>query len=198
MTPTSPRRWCINAAARPSADPETPSSYSAYFGTYEIDPEQSLRRANPLSTQSHSHTDIQIGRLGNVKAAITGTYRAITTRCTGRRSAEASTSKTRPVYLRGWLRSDAIASSRFLSDVLNNTHCAFAIYTDSHAALLLRISRMRQCSRAVTTYHKMASPSQARVGRAILALSTAGARPGQRCRCSPRSGVAWHRSCRRW
>jgi hypothetical protein len=39
--------------------------------------------------------------------------------------------------LRGRLRSDAIASSRFLSDALNKTHTVCAIRTDSHVALVL-------------------------------------------------------------
>jgi hypothetical protein len=43
----------------------------------------------------------------------------------------ASTTSTRSMYLRGWLRSDAIASSRFLSDALNNTHIVCAMRIDS-------------------------------------------------------------------
>jgi hypothetical protein len=42
-----------------------------------------------------------------------------------------STTSTRSMYLRGWLRSDAIASSRFLSDALNNTHIVCAMRIDS-------------------------------------------------------------------
>jgi hypothetical protein len=46
-----------------------------------------------------------------------------------------STAEVLPIYLRGWLRSNAIASSRFLSDILNNTLTVCAIYTGSHAGL---------------------------------------------------------------
>ena len=86
-----------------------------------------LSRSNPSGPASAKRCCQRqtIGRL---------TATSVATRRTGRRSTEASTTRVRSIYLRGWLRSDAIASSRLLSDVLNNTHTVCAIYTNSHAA----------------------------------------------------------------
>ena len=62
------------------------------------------------------------------------TATSVATCCTGRPPAEASTSLARSTYLRGRLRSEAIASSRFRSAVLNNTHTVCAMRADSHVA----------------------------------------------------------------
>src|ERR1700735_1320724 len=73
-----------------------------------------------------------IGRLTSIPVA---------TRCTGRPSAKARTIFARSTCLRGRLRSEAIASTRLLSDGLNQTHTVCAIHVDSHVASFARRSR---------------------------------------------------------
>ena len=77
-----------------------------------------------------------LGPIFQVPLAGTWGSRASPASQVGAPPTQAST-RARSTYSCGWLRFDAIASSRFLSDVLNNIHTVCATYRDLHTAFRL-------------------------------------------------------------